>query len=278
MKTKIILSVLLLAMGITCKPVKTIRGNGDIVTRQLTVSDYDRIAVSSQDIIYPNSKGFSFFQTNKSPVLSVNYSQQEGAPSLTLSIDENLVSYLKIEVADRTLTISAQKDARISPSHMEIITSSPNIKNVSLLGSMDIYLRGPVESDKLEFELTGSGDIHIPDQLEARSISASLRGSGDISLKHVSCNELYGRVAGSGDILFKGSADSGYYEVAGSGDISAYDCHVTDLKCLVKGSGDIRAYASGTLDAEVRGSGDISYKGNANVQSRIKGSGDINKR
>lgn len=279
MKTKALLLVVLLVAGIMYLPARDIKGNGNIVTRTISIKDYDQIELSSWNISYPKSGAFSIFRSDDDNAeLALNYRQQPGEATLKITIDENLVSSFGFEVEGRKLIIKVKEKNPIVPTRMKINTTSSDIKKLELQGSLDMYVRGTVRTDDIELSLTGSGDIKVDDPLEANRISAYVKGSGDVVVSRLSCNELQGKVAGSGDLTLRGKADRGYYEVAGSGDLSAYDCTVTDLECLVKGSGDIRAYATGTLNAEVRGSGDIGYKGDAQVKAVIKGSGDITKR
>lgn len=266
-------------MGITSLSAKTVRGNGKIVIKEISVPDYDEIEVTSQNILYNNSNISGLFRKNhaSSGSLTFNYSQKDAATFLEVGIDENLFPYLKIKVEGKRLYVEA-KDRQIQPTRMEITSHSRKLRSVSLTGSMDINLIGYINTGILDVNLAGSGDIKADDLVTANIINVYLKGSGDINLMNLSCNEINGKVAGSGDIRFRGKARKGYYEVAGSGDLSAYDCPVTDLECQVKGSGDIRANATGTLRAEVRGSGDIHYTGNASVNATVKGSGDITKR
>ncbi|WP_106831756.1 head GIN domain-containing protein [Parabacteroides pacaensis] len=279
MKLKTFLLLTALFMGITSLSAKTVRGNGKIVIKEISVPEYDEIEVNSQNILYNNSNVSGLFRRNRasSGSLTFNYSQKDAPAFLQVGIDENLLPHLKIKVEGKRLYVEA-KDIQIQPTRMEITSHSKKIRSVSLIGSMDINLIGYINSEILDVNLAGSGDIKADDLIAANRINVYLKGSGDINLLNVSCNELNGRVAGSGDIRFRGEALKGYYEVAGSGDLSAYDCPVTNLECLVKGSGDIRANATGTLRAEVRGSGDIHYTGNASVNATVKGSGDITKR
>lgn len=73
-------------------------------------------------------------------------------------------------------------------------------------------------ADNAEIALSGSGDIHAY-TLKAKSAKVSLAGSGDIRVHAI--DYMKARVAGSGDITYKGKPAKLDTKVAGSGNISS---------------------------------------------------------
>lgn len=69
----------------------------------------------------------------------------------------------------------------------------------------------------MEAKVAGSGDFHGFD-LEANHTEVSVAGSGDAEV--VSKQSLKARVAGSGDIQYKGNPTKEDTKVSGSGSIS----------------------------------------------------------
>lgn len=278
MRTKVIFLAVMLFSIIMAGFASDKKGNGKLITRNITVSDYNEIEIKGSCINSDNSFnklwGNLKSSENDSPQL-FNYTQSSNAASLTVTIDENLFSELNIRVAENKLVIDTKNNSRITPTRLFIEGNSSLLKSVHIFGPLDFRVKGTFKADDLSLKITGSGDIELKESLKVLNLITEVVGSGDITIEKLTCNDINARVSGSGDIFLAGKAQQGTYTVAGSGDIKAYDLNVENLKCSVAGSGDIKANASGTLDASVAGSGDIEYRGNASVNTSVAGSGDI---
>ena len=218
---------------------KKIKGNGEVVTVERSVGDYEAIAVAG------------WFDVNI-------VSGREG--EISLKGEENLLEYIKTEVKNGKLTIKVKKGYNLQ---------SSNWKN-------GIQVTVPVESVN-SVALSGSGDIVGKDVLRADEFNAVISGSGDINLS-VEADILKAVIAGSGDIVLNGKARDFKVTVSGSGDVEAFDLSADHVKANVSGSANIKVNANKSIIARVSGSGDILYKGDPEkVDSKASGSGDINK-
>ncbi|MDR1368584.1 MAG: DUF2807 domain-containing protein [Dysgonamonadaceae bacterium] len=215
-----------------------VRGNGNIVSKEIAISDYTEIdAGGVAEIIYEQ-------QTVKSPYLQVN-------------VDENIFPLLDIRVENNKLIIKSKDNGNIQPSRFKIYTNSVNIERIKLAGSGEVHLKGEVNSRNMKIDLAGSGDI-IADSLY--------------------CEQFDMSVAGSGTARLKGACNNSRFAIAGSGDIKGYNFSVQDLDCKIAGSGDIQITVGRSLNANVAGSGDLKYYGSPEiVNTKIAGSGEIKK-
>ena len=107
----------------------------------------------------------------------------------------------------------------------------------------------------LDVSLAGSGDIVL--DIETTAVEGSIAGSGDLTLKG-NTDDLNAKVAGSGDFHgFTLQANNTTVSVAGSGDAEVV-CNKS-LKARVAGSGDIEYRGNPDMeDTKVSGSGTIS--------------------
>ncbi|TKD63447.1 head GIN domain-containing protein [Flavobacterium sp. ASW18X] len=218
---------------------KRIKGNGNVVTLERSVNDYDGIAISG------------WFD-----VKLVSGSEGE----LTLKGEENLLDYIITEVDNGVLVIKTEKGVNLKPS---------SYKN-------GIYITVPVEEID-ELSLSGSGDITSSTTLKGASLETRVSGSGDVTLD-VDVNHLEARLSGSGDMDLSGQASNFEVTISGSGDISAYDLTAKNVEATVSGSADIEITVEKSLNARVSGSGNITYKGNpSKVKSKSSGSGDVSR-
>ena len=217
---------------------KKVEGNGKMITKNRTVSDYNSVALTgSMDVILVTGR--------------------EG--DLKVEAEENLQQHIVTKVDSGTLKISVEKGYSLSPSrNKSIVITVPftDIEKVSLTGSGDIKSSDVVKAENFKINITGSGNVRLP--LQAKNTSANITGSGDIDLS--------------------GSSVDFDCKVTGSGDISAFEFKCENVSAMVTGSGDIQVYASESLKASTPGSGDIEYRGNPKKEDfRSMGSGSISK-
>ncbi|MFI8379923.1 head GIN domain-containing protein [Leeuwenhoekiella sp. NPDC079379] len=216
---------------------KKIQGNGNLVTNNRDLSDYDEVGVAgSFDVILIAGK--------------------EG--KISVEAEDNLQEYIITEVKGNKLKIYTKDGYNLNTSRNNVITITvpfEDISKVSMAGSGDIIGKDLITADQFECAVAGSGDMVL--EVNAKNISAS--------------------VAGSGDLTLSGKSDKSILKVAGSGDLDASDLNSTDAEASVAGSGDISLNCDGgDLKASVAGSGDIRYSGKPNnVSSKIVGSGSV---
>ncbi|HEA21223.1 hypothetical protein LCGC14_0789430 [marine sediment metagenome] len=218
---------------------KGVNGNGNSVSIERNVDEYDEISVSG------------WFDVDL-------VSGKEGA--LTIEGEENLLEYIITEVKNGKLVIKQEKGINLKPSiskqGIRITVPVESIEALNLSGSGDIVGKMTLKTSDFKTAMSGSGDITL--DLETSSISASMSGSGDMNLS--------------------GTTTDFEAAISGSGDIKAYDLVADNVEATVSGSADIKVTANKMLKARVSGSGDISYRGNpTKVDTKTSGSGDISK-
>ncbi|MEO1010751.1 MAG: head GIN domain-containing protein [Bacteroidota bacterium] len=229
----------LFTVSCTAQCGRRLKGNGNVITLERSVGEYDAIAISG------------WFDVNL-------VDGKEG--ELTLEGEENLLEYLKTEVKNGKLVIKTEKGVNLKPSNWKggIIITVPvqSVSYVALSGSGDIVGKTTIKASNFETAMSGSGDITL--DIQAESVEAALSGSGDIRLK--------------------GKAENLQVSVSGSGDVEAYGLEAENVEANVSGSADIQVTANEKIMARVSGSGDIKYRGNPQkVDTKTSGSGDISK-
>ncbi|MGB5555777.1 MAG: head GIN domain-containing protein, partial [Flavobacteriaceae bacterium] len=231
--------VLLFTLSCSAQWGKKVKGNGNVITTERSVGDYDGIGVAGWfDVELVDGK--------------------EG--QLTLKGEENLLEHIKTEVKNGKLSIQVEKGYNLEPSSWKdgVLVTVPveQINSVALSGSGDIVGKTTLKANDFKTSMSGSGDITL--DLDVDSMSASMSGSGDITLS--------------------GNTTDFDATISGSGDIKAYDLSAENVDATVSGSADIKVTANKILRARVSGSGDISYRGNPDkIDTKSSGSGDISR-
>lgn len=226
---------------------KTIKGNGNVVTR-----NYDMT-------------GFNGISTSLSATVNFNIADNY---SCTVSADENLFDCLDIKVKDNELLMGKRKEEKntsLKATQFVIEVTAPSLESLNLAGSGTFNALSPLNSEEIEVNLAGSGDIVLNTVTVAKA-ELNVAGSGDMVCNELVADELNSNVAGSGDLkVTRGTVREAVASVAGSGDI-VLTCAIDNLDANVAGSGDIKARVNGKLTYGIFGSGDIGYYGNPVVE------------
>lgn len=216
---------------------KSIKGNGKMATITRTTDSYDAIKCA----------GFMDF---------ILVSGKEG--TIKIEGEENLLEYIVTEVKDNVLKVKVKKGKNLKSSKnktIKITIPFKDISKVALAGSGDLWNEDIVNAANLNVALAGSGDVEL--NVKASSIEGAIAGSGDLTIKG-STNNLEAKVAGSGDFHgFDLQSNTTEVSITGSGDAEVVSNQF--LKARVAGSGDI-VYKGNPekKDTKVSGSGSIT--------------------
>lgn len=214
---------------------------------------------------------------------NVYFTQQPGAPAVSVVTSDNVAEILDVYVENNTLCLRIKKGYSVRfLEKLDYTVNAAALNAMNITGSGDFKLMNGLTTDNLKLSITGSGDLDCNnvncagdmevsisgsgdingDNLQSNDMSISIAGSGDIGLGNISANNVKANISGSGDIRLKGKTFKAKYFIAGSGNIAASDLLAEDVIANTSGSGDITCYASKSIEASRAGSGSIGYKGN----------------
>lgn len=229
----------LLIVATTSCNIRTLRGDGNVVSRDISISSYNEIQIQGSNI-------------------DLNYTQSNDAPSLKIECDQNILEALRTEVIDGELIIRPKnRQEQIAPTRFVITTNSSALKEFKMAGSGNSHLTGSIQGDEMKLELAGSGTITVD----------------SLFVDKLNC-----KIAGSGDIILYGKSNHTNAEMAGSCKLKAFDLQTESLNAKMAGSNNIEITVNKEISVKIAGSGNVRYKGNADViKQKIAGSGSISK-
>lgn len=254
---------------------KKIKGNGTIITKQVSVSDYSAVILNSATL-GSNNSWFNLFNGGDQ-TSHVFYYKQGTSASLQISIDENLYPYLKVKTTNGELTISTKDGEQLIPTSFKINGTSKGLKKIRTSGNMDFTLQSSLSGDNLEIETSSGSDIHMKQPVKMIDCTVSASGGGDLDFSDLICESIRCDASGGSDITLKGKAEKGVIKASGGSDIKGSDFVVTSLDCSASGGSDIYAHATNDLKASASGGSDIHYRGNPKANTSTSGGSDIYK-
>ena len=174
----------------------------------------------------------------------LEYTQSNNNESgVTLIMSEDLADQVEATIHHGRLVVAYKRGTKhrfTANSQLKVIAHSPALSVVSVNGSGDVMLRGPIRTESLTLHINGSGDVEAHD-LTSQRVSVNINGSGDVQLA--------------------GKAREAHYDINGSGDIDCNLLHCLHVNAAINGSGDIECYASESINANINGSGDVDCSG-----------------
>lgn len=217
------------------------------------------LAFASEPVhqVRPVEAGFDRIAINGS--VDVTFVQGP-TPGISIDAPADIASGIHTKVEDGMLKIDSSGLHIIEfrgggrHSHMMITVTAPNLKEIDINGSSDLYAQSLTSNDDLSVRLRSSGDLHI-DKIAVRKLSTAIQGSADVHLA--------------------GSAAEQSVSIQGSGDYHAEDLKSSAVSVSIQGSGDAAIWAQDTLAIQIAGSGDVEYWGKPTVSQSIAGSGDV---
>ncbi|MDR2971280.1 MAG: DUF2807 domain-containing protein [Bacteroidales bacterium] len=246
MKKNNIIIIITLSISLLCISClgfitqETIKGNSELTTKSIVISDFSKIDIET--------------------FVEIEYSQEKNTGNLEFTVDENLWDYYDIYTKNKVLHIRLKDQFknkfRLNPTKSLLKVSSEQLESIDISGSSNVNFCTEFTSNKLEIDLAGSGKIYAnkyPVNIEKCEID----------------------IAGSGDIHLAGVIQKAKVDIAGSGNMNAIDCEFSGLSVDIAGSGDIEATVTDELNVSIAGSGKVKYKGNPSISTSVAGSGKV---
>jgi hypothetical protein len=190
----------------------TIYGSGDVITEDRSVSDFNKLKVSSGiDVI-------------------IKYGDSE---SLEIKADDNLIEHIKTEVEDGTLKIYTNKNLRKARS-MTVYLEYKKLNSIRISSAGDVSGQNKMVTDKLKIDISSAGDLDL--EVEAEEIICDISSSGDARL-HGTAEYLEADLSSAGDLhAYELIVENCDVSCSSAGDARVYATEELDLRCSSAGN------------------------------------------
>ncbi len=233
MKTMIVVLFTALVLLTGCG-ASIVRGSGRVVTQERRIGDFHSVSLAGAGDLFI---------------------VQGETETLTIEAEDNLLQYIKTEVRDGRLVISADDEPKI------YIPTAPIRYNLTVrnLSAVDLSGWGNIRSASLK---TDQFDIGIS-------------GAGHVVIDHLEATSLTSKQTGAGGLRLSGRVTNQTVHVSGVGD---YDCaDLSSQSALVEdtGPGNATVWAHEDLDVTIGGPGNVTYYGSPRVRQDRSGPGNL---
>ena len=183
-----------------------------------------------------------------------------GPYDVQVTVDDNVVDDLRVEVRDGTLHFGLRPQVRLRRVTLRAQVTMPALDAVGVSGSGDATF-AEFESLSLRLSVTGSGDVE-GSEITVGALDVGVSGSGDITLRGASDDQPAGALT---------------LQISGSGSADLGGCAFASADIGITGSGSgTLTLGSGDLTGSISGSGEVHYRGSpARVNVRTTGAGRV---
>ncbi len=214
--------------------IKKVKGDGNITTKNISLSTYDKIEISGA-------------------IGVILFKGKEGSAEVTT--DNNIHEFIELKVQGGKLILKSRRGYHLKPTQaIEVRIPVEQISQLHISGSGSFKSEAILDTNDLDLHITGSGNVSLP--VEGTTVKASISGSGDMYLKGT-VEKCYVSISGSGNFFGKElTVNNAEASISGSGNIQIDVKEM--LKARVSGSGGIRFKSKpNTIDFKSSGSGTV---------------------
>jgi hypothetical protein len=173
--------------------------------------------------------------------------------SVSIIGPKNLIKTITVEVSGGAIRISSNRCFAESSIRPKVFISVPEVTRLEISGNGNIFTKGKILCDVVEFKLVGAGTMDL----------------------YADANRIVTSLIGSGNIVLQGSANNHFVKLPGSGQVSAYALETNDTDIDISGWGLVESFTQKNLKGKISGNGQIHYKGYPLVKSEISGEGKL---
>ena len=227
-----------------------VMGNGQLITTEMTVSSFERIALGgSAEVRFHASQG----------------------QRVVVTVDSNLSDYVDIFTRNKELIIRT-KNGNYSFTRFLVDVYCPVLTGVSVSGSGSLTAIDKIVTSSFEANISGSGKTE--GTIECDSFSAKISGSGETNY-NVICDTLTADISGSGEMTITGTGRDSNVRISGSGDFNGIEFKTNNVTAQISGSGNVNIWVLDNLRANISGSGSVRYRGSPRIDYSGSGSGRL---
>jgi hypothetical protein len=196
--------------------------------------------------------------------------------AVSVTVDDNLVKYLRIEVKGDTLRIGLDPTVSYHGVTLKAAVTMPGLRALEVNGGASADVQGFTSQDALDLLLSGAGQADFTG-ISAGKVEIEVSGGAHLS-GGLQAQELNGEVSGAGRVSFEGSASSAKLEASGAGGLELKDFTLRSADLQLSGGADGAVRVTGTLKVEASGGAHLDYYGSpSSLQSNVSGGASVNR-
>ena len=247
--------LLVLAAGCSSVPGGEVSGSGNAVTKE-----YD-------------DSGFTGLRVDNAFAATVT---RGDAFSVAVTVDDNLVEYLRVEVKGDTLRIGLDPGRSYRGTTLKAEVTLPRLEALEVTGASTVDAQGFSSGDPLALEVSGAGATSLSG-VRAGDVTIDVSGAGHVT-GGLEAQGLDGEISGAGGVSLEGSAAGATLEVSGAGDLDLHLLTLQNADLELSGGSNASVRVTGTLNVEASGGAQLAYYGSPTLgRMELSGGAEVSR-
>jgi hypothetical protein len=239
MKRIVLFSFFAILLFSSCSYVggKRIRGDGNVISQDRTVGQFNNVDVSG--------------------AIDVYIKQDSAQPGVKVEADANLQELVEVYEQNGTLYISPRDHYNLRPSKaIKVFVSAPRYRRLDVSGASNIFSENKIVStESLDIDISGASGIKI--DLKAPRVNTE--------------------VTGASKAVLTGETRDFNVEGTGASDVKCFDLKTENTTLGISGACSAEVFASVKLDVDASGASGVRYKGSPAVTQDLSGASSLKK-
>ena len=182
---------------------------------------------------------------------------------VSVTVNENLVQYLQVEVKGDTLHIGLDTAKKYRLADLRAEITMPSIAGAEASGASDAYLTDFSSTDALSLKASGASQLSLRD---VKAGAVTFDGSGASRIEgSLACDDLSGVVSGASTATMAGSASTATLEGSGASKVLMNQFMVKNLTVTLSGASQGAVRATAKIDVDLSGASKLDYYGTARL-------------
>lgn len=161
----------------------------------------------------------------------------QGPQSVKLSVPDNIVNKIAVEVEDGLLKVYATSNLR-RVNDVKLFVSAMSLKAFTANGAVDFETKGEFVAENFKIVANGASEIDI-ERITAGTLTIDVNGAADADINNIDCVKLDVYIKGAGECDLSGRAKEAFVSVSGAANVDVSDLHAEVFINSVKGAGSI---------------------------------------
>lgn len=161
----------------------------------------------------------------------------QGPQSVKLSVPDNIVNKIAVEVEDGLLKVYATSNLR-RVNDVKLFVSAMSLKAFTANGAVDFETKGEFVAENFKIVANGASEIDI-ERITAGTLTIDVNGAADADINNIDCVKLDVYIKGAGECDLSGRAKEAFVSVSGAANVDVSDLHAEVFNKSVKGAGSI---------------------------------------
>jgi hypothetical protein len=185
--------------------------------------------------------------------------------AVSVTVDDNLVEHLRVEVEGDTLHIGLDPGYSYRDASPKATVTMPSLTALEASGAAKAAVNGFTSGDALDLETSGAGQVTLTG-VRAGQVTVDVSGAGAL-LGELEAQELRGEVSGAGKVSLEGTATTLGLEASGASRLELSGMTVQDADLQLSGGAGASVRVTGTLNVDASGGAKLEYYGSPTLGS-----------